>query len=493
MKAPQHSLFRSAGFILAVAVMPLFPAFSAAPADTGTPPAAAVLRENLKQIEAQASRQQETLERLRASNRAEVEQRETERAGMAKKLLNNQIELTRLQREKEKLQRQLSTLETDSSIQEAVRDLDSKTLQIAEQFDVYFGETFGHDSTVSALRKLLSDAEASGPEKSPELLLKRYDAVLNAFADLRTGAGTVRVCERPLRTAGGLTENVRLLAAGDTAYAYETLDRRRVGLAMACPEDASGLRWTEEIGSETKRQILNVFEEIASGKEETVSVPMDVTGQLRVDSAIGRQSVKEQFRAGGPVMFPLAGLALLALILIVERGFCLYGRNAAGSQSAERVLAACSQGDFETAERLLEGKCGVADRVLRACLEHRNAGTQAMEDAIQEQLLHQMPRLRRFLSFLSLIAAVAPLLGLLGTITGIIDTFGVIRSFGNANPGLMAGGISEALLTTAAGLIIAIPVLLCCGVLRGRMEKLIGDSERHAASLLNMLSKERNP
>ena len=81
----------------------------------------------------------------------------------------------------------------------------------------------------------------------------------------------------------------------------------------------------------------------------------------------------------------------------------------------------------------------------------------------------------------------APLLGLLGTVTGIIGTFGVIQAFGNANPSLMAGGISEALMTTATGLVVAVPILIVHSVLRGRAERIIADAERHAASMLTLM------
>ena len=91
------------------------------------------------------------------------------------------------------------------------------------------------------------------------------------------------------------------------------------------------------------------------------------------------------------------------------------------------------------------------------------------------------------------LAAVAPLLGLLGTVTGIINTFAVMRSYGNANPSLMATGISEALVTTATGMAIAIPILLLHVLLRGRADRTIRDAERHAAAILNILSDDRAP
>jgi len=137
----------------------------------------------------------------------------------------------------------------------------------------------------------------------------------------------------------------------------------------------------------------------------------------------------------------MAAVAILALLVIIERAWWLYLRNADRTPLIRHGLAACGEKNYEEAERSLGKVDGVIPRTLAACLRRREQGARAMEDGIQEQLLHELPRLRRFLAGLAILAAVAPLLGLLGTVTGIIQTFGVIRAFGNANPGLMAGGM----------------------------------------------------
>jgi biopolymer transport protein ExbB len=146
---------------------------------------------------------------------------------------------------------------------------------------------------------------------------------------------------------------------------------------------------------------------------------------------------------------------------------------------------------YDQAAALCGRAGGAIGRVLGACLKRRDRGQRAMEDSIQEQLLQELPRLGRFMGGIAILAAIAPLLGLLGTVTGIIQTFGVIRAFGNANPSLMAGGISEALITTAAGLIIAIPILVVHSLLRGRADRIIADAERYAASLLTLLAHDQ--
>jgi biopolymer transport protein ExbB len=186
-------------------------------------------------------------------------------------------------------------------------------------------------------------------------------------------------------------------------------------------------------------------------------------------------------------MYPLAAVACLALLLILERLRFFSQEGRASLEHARAVLGYCQAGDVAAAETYCEGKRGPVVRALHACLRHRDQSVVAMEDSIQEAILHELPRLERFLSALSILATVAPLLGLLGTITGMMYTFDMIAVHGSGDARLMAGGISEALITTEAGLIIAIPILLVHSILAGKAERLIAETERFAASLLILL------
>ena len=159
-------------------------------------------------------------------------------------------------------------------------------------------------------------------------------------------------------------------------------------------------------------------------------------------------------------------------------------------RTARRILAAVDARDLSSVDQI--GTANVIARTLTACLERRDAGALAMEDAANGRLLHELPRLERFLGSLAILGAVAPLLGLLGTVTGIIETFGVIEVFGNGDPGLMAGGISEALVTTATGLVIAIPILMIHGLLRGKVDRIVADAERHTATLIQSIGEQGN-
>ena len=112
-----------------------------------------------------------------------------------------------------------------------------------------------------------------------------------------------------------------------------------------------------------------------------------------------------------------------------------------------------------------------------------------MEDAVQEALLHHAPSFQARLSFIALCAAIAPLFGLLGTVTGMITTFKMVTLFGTSDPRFMAGGISEALITTEAGLWIAIPSLLMRGILGSMADGALGRLEAGALSVVIALAK----
>jgi biopolymer transport protein ExbB len=131
------------------------------------------------------------------------------------------------------------------------------------------------------------------------------------------------------------------------------------------------------------------------------------------------------------------------------------------------------------------------NHVIEAGLRARHEDRETLESILQEAILRELPRVERGLPVLAILGAVAPLLGLLGTVTGMIETFQTITLFGTGDPKLMSGGISEALVTTEVGLMIAIPVMLCHTYLSRRAEAIVGEMEEKAVSLTNIIERER--
>jgi biopolymer transport protein ExbB len=142
---------------------------------------------------------------------------------------------------------------------------------------------------------------------------------------------------------------------------------------------------------------------------------------------------------------------------------------------------------WDAARKVCEKRRGAVARVLEVILINRHRSRQQQEELVYEVILAQKPRMERFLSVLNIIAAVAPLLGLLGTVTGMIGTFDIITVHGTGDPKMLSGGISEALLTTQFGLVVAIPALFAHAILSSRVDHVMGDVETNAMRLLNQL------
>lgn len=123
-------------------------------------------------------------------------------------------------------------------------------------------------------------------------------------------------------------------------------------------------------------------------------------------------------------------------------------------------------------------------RVLAVHESNRNADVETLELKIDEAILKEMPALERFLTLIKLIAAIAPLMGLLGTVTGMINTFQSMTLFGTGDPKLMAGGISQALVTTVLGITVALPTLFLHSIVNGMSQRVVHTIEEQSAGII---------
>jgi len=356
---------------------------------------------------------------------------------------------------------------------------------LAEQLGLHLLEVPGSDDVRAQVGRLAADLDESAP--SPRTVAS-IAALLDLVAEQHHDATSANAKPARIWDAHGRARDVTLLSVGHAAFGYTSKDGE-VALAYHSAADATGIRWSAQLDERSAAAARAAIDGASAGAT-VVRLPLDVSGSLRADSASGVPTWRSRLEAGGLVMIPLLAVAFVALLLIAERVFVLYRLNPRHDQVLERVLAPSQRGAFDEASRACTSLRGAVASTLRAVLERRAAGRAAMEDSIQEQLLHEAPKLQRFVGGLAVLAAVSPLLGLLGTVTGIIETFRTIRVFGNANPSLMAGGISEALTTTATGLVIAIPVFLMHSLLKGRVESILSNAEKHAATLLNLVSHD---
>jgi biopolymer transport protein ExbB len=199
----------------------------------------------------------------------------------------------------------------------------------------------------------------------------------------------------------------------------------------------------------------------------------------------------EIMQAGGWLMWPIAACSVIAVAIVIERAWMLRRKRIMPDHLVARIWQLHRQGQL-TDERIQSIREGSPlGRMLAAGLANRNHSREVMKEAIGDAGRHVVAELGRYLNTLGTIASVAPLLGLLGTVFGMIDIFTVITTAGAGNAGVLAGGISTALLTTAGGLSVAIPTLLVHRFFESRVDRLAIDMEEQALRLVEVIKGER--
>lgn len=188
--------------------------------------------------------------------------------------------------------------------------------------------------------------------------------------------------------------------------------------------------------------------------------------------------------SGGPVLIIILLASIYAVYIFFERLQKLSKEPTDSEALMLKVNAAVRERDLEAAIAACEANGGPVARVLKSALLKLPYGRAAVEASFQEAYLTEDQHLSRGLRPLSTIAQVSTLLGLLGTVTGMIQAFNVISQQGTGNPASLASGIGQALVTTAAGLIVAIPVVIGQNYLAGRVDKMLLDIERRREELM---------
>ena len=208
---------------------------------------------------------------------------------------------------------------------------------------------------------------------------------------------------------------------------------------------------------------------------EVVTFGIDVTRGGILGLLVESPTLKDHIEAGGIVGYCIIGLGIIGLIIALLRWLAL--------SSADRKVAAQLKRESASTDNPL-------GRVLAAYESNRNADTETIELKLSEAALKEMPAITKGLLSIKVIAAVAPLMGLLGTVTGMIKTFQVITLYGAGDPKMMAGGISQALITTVLGLVVAIPMVLLHTMVSGKSRKIVNILQSQSAGLVAQHSEQ---
>lgn len=199
----------------------------------------------------------------------------------------------------------------------------------------------------------------------------------------------------------------------------------------------------------------------------------------------------EFIQQGGTVMYILLGLSVLALTIIFERSWSLRRSVVIPLEDVEAIEKAVLANDVDGAIQVCRSHNTAMSRILWVALKNRGVKRAVMKEILEEAGRQEVAHLDRFIGVLGVVAAIAPLLGLLGTVVGMIEVFQQISLQGVGKADVLAGGISKALNTTAAGLSIAVPSIVAYRLFDAKVNRFVVEIEQHALRFVDLLKGER--
>lgn len=256
--------------------------------------------------------------------------------------------------------------------------------------------------------------------------------------------------------------------------------------------------WKNAVDEKYQDRILALTTAIQNNTK--ISIPFDVlqNGKIginaeSVETATASARLKSWFDKGGLIMYPLLLCAFIALLISMERFWTLSRHHYTYTKFYRKLIPLINAGKWQEVSSYCAKGCTGLTRAIQEILKRRQGGREQAEQNVKQILLAEVPSLEKRLSIISALGATAPLLGLLGTVSGMITLFKVITETGTNDARILAGGISEALVTTQTGLIIAIPILLIHGYLSERLEDILSHYNETILEVFNIVFNKDLP
>ena len=442
-------------------------------------------RKKVEQLAAEAAAEKEAARREAAESRAEITK---DRATL-------EAEISRLEKKAGQLEGAVSSLDSqEKTLAEEEIALNAKLSQADSVIKELVGVIRIH---AKDLHGLIADSLQTALDREGIHFLEEIAAAKRfpGLADISrmnaltynqlASSGAVRITHGSLVDRAGNTADAEILVLGNFTAAYRLGDETGFLKYSAAGNKLYAL---SRLPSSSQQKQLNAY---MNGKSDAVPIDISRGGALR--QLISTPTLTEEIQSGGPLIWPILIILALGTAIFLERLIFLYRSRMDSESLIANIEAFSKKGEWQSCAaecRRLPGK--PLARVIAAGLAFFGMPRETMENALQEAILKEIPKMERFLSTLAMLAAIAPLLGLLGTVTGMIDTFQVITLFGTGDPRLMSGGISVALVTTMLGLSVAIPIMLGHSLINRTVDNRIAELEEKAVALVNFSEKYRN-
>ena len=389
-----------------------------------------------------------------------------------------------------------------NEVEKATRDLENKIVDlnvlksevksreaevkfIGSALDEYMNafESRIHIAEVARYQGVIDDSRAAASNADmgvTEKLEKRLAIIDTALARLDATLGGESFEGKALTETGKLEKGTYAMVGPLAAFASK--DSPAVGLTRL------QLNTTEPSIVPTAEPFQAELKALAMNGEGTL--PLDPTMGNAEKIAATKETFVEHISKGGPVVVPILVLGVLAVVIGLIKWFQIAGIRLAKPRDLQIVLDRLKDGNEEGAMKHASSIKGPVGQLMETAVLHCNEPKEHIEEALYEQMLNTKPALERWMPFVALSAATAPLLGLLGTVTGMINTFRLISVFGTGDPKMLSSGISEALVTTEFGLIVAIPSLLIHAFISRKAKGVLGSMEQTSVAFINGVPEE---
>jgi biopolymer transport protein ExbB len=405
----------------------------------------------------------------------------TQRDTLFSKLRETRREADRAQRVSDNQSADLTAFEANLKAQAEVVDY---VINLSSEF----GRTLGAQldaSEVAFYSDLIAAGEAAAedPYATPLDKLQPQKAVLEAGLSRMEGL-----------VGGAIFEGKAILPSG----VFEEGSFIRFGpvTMFASKSGAAGL---VELGASLDPIVRTIAEGtydagiLALAEGKVGEIPLDSTLDNALAIAATKESLLDHIKKGGIWVYPILSFAALSLLVGVFKAFEIYTLPKPKPGALASILSNLANGKKAAAVATAKAMPGPVGHMLQQGVRYSDHDPELVEEILYESVVETQPKVMRLLAFISVTAAVAPLLGLLGTVTGMINTFNRIKIFGTGDAKSLSGGISEALITTEFGLIVAIPSLLIYAILSRQAKGYLSRMEKMSISFINGLKTFKGP
>lgn len=396
----------------------------------------------------------------------EVRQKSAELERLRRLRDNSDLGLNHLREQVEALQSQNEY--AGSLLDEFVRTFETR---------IDYSETQLYAKPAEEARLALEDPDMSTPERFE----KQIDVIGVALDRLEQLVGGYTFEGQALAPLGEIEEGT-FAVFGPSVY-FASNQSELTGVTY------NKLNAAEPAVAEIENTALGIRQLIETGDGE---IPTDPTLGKALKIQASDDSIAEHLAKGGSVGSIIIGLGLVCLLIGLFKFFEVIRFKTPKPENVQHILTHLENGDLPNAKTAAAATPGAGGTLLSTAVEHADEKRGTLEEILYERILAVRPKLERFLPFIALTAAAAPLLGLLGTVTGMIRTFNLITIFGTGDAKSLSSGISEALVTTELGLIVAIPALILHGLLARMARQKLGEMEQTAVGFINGVIATRN-